>query len=380
MADDRYDRVKHDGKTVDKYTDYNIHLAEERLGYELSIVQGSYNKGVGASAGTHDGAGVIDLKPWDWQNKVRVLRELGFAAWYRPYRKGVWPAHIHAVLLGNEKASPLAKQQMTAYRNGRDGLAGNGRDTFWRPNPIKDAAYKTAAPTPAAKKPADVIDIASYKLTKDDGKEVKQPALDDYSDARFHVTASGDGVAFRARCGGGTTPNSTHTRCELREMANRGLNLASWDNRRGTHEQQAAYRIEHLPKNKPEAVVAQIHDKSDDVVMVRAVGDPRNPLGPIKVYAEWSKGKGKGSTKELLGQVRLDQKFYVRIVADKAGIRVRFQVSGTTKVTERKRSTARAGLYFKAGCYNQSDTEHDKATDYAEIVIYKDSLKVRHVV
>lgn len=152
MADDRYNKTRHDGKVVDKWTKAALQAAEKELGYELSIVQGSYNRGVGASAGTHDGGGVVDLLAWDRVRKVKVLRRNGFAAWYRPTLRGVWSAHIHAVLINNAKASSGAKSQVTAYRNGRNGLANNGRDTEWRPNPIKPFDYEASqkpAPKPA---------------------------------------------------------------------------------------------------------------------------------------------------------------------------------------------------------------------------------------
>lgn len=129
MADNRYQRVYYHGRLMDRYTMEAVKAAEKRLGYELTIIQGSYNAGrVTASAGTHDGGGVIDLAPYDHDRKVRVLRQIGFAAWYRPAIRGLWSSHIHAVLIGNDKLSSSARNQVTAYRNGRNGLANNGPD------------------------------------------------------------------------------------------------------------------------------------------------------------------------------------------------------------------------------------------------------------
>ena len=126
---DPYALTSRDGKRVDLLTDAALRLAEKRLGYPLSITQGSYNAGkVEASAGTHDRGGVVDLLPWDWRNKVIVLRGVGFAAWYRPAVPGLWPAHIHAVLIGHARLAPAAERQVTAYLSKRDGLAGNGPD------------------------------------------------------------------------------------------------------------------------------------------------------------------------------------------------------------------------------------------------------------
>lgn len=137
MSPDPYALTKHDGRTVDEITHQALLQAEKRLGYELSITQGSYNAGgVSASAGTHDGGGVVDLAPFDQARKVRVLRDLGFAAWYRP-RSASWSPHIHAVLIGNRKLSPSAARQVESYKRGRDGLAGDNVDpNGYRPSPI----------------------------------------------------------------------------------------------------------------------------------------------------------------------------------------------------------------------------------------------------
>ena len=113
-----------------------IKLAEKRLGYPLTIVQGSYHTGVEASAGTHDGGGCLDLTPYDWNRKCRVFRELGDAAWHRERIPDVWSEHIHTVDLGCTNLKDIAKRQVEDYRNEKDGLKSHGKDTQWRPDPI----------------------------------------------------------------------------------------------------------------------------------------------------------------------------------------------------------------------------------------------------
>ena len=126
---DPYAKLTRDGKTVDALTDGALKRAEARLGYPLTIVQGSYNVGkVAASAGTHDGGGVVDLMPWDHDNKVTALRAVGFAAWYRPAIPGLWAAHIHAVLIGHGRLAMSASAQVQQYLGRRDGLKNNGPD------------------------------------------------------------------------------------------------------------------------------------------------------------------------------------------------------------------------------------------------------------
>jgi hypothetical protein len=126
-----YDLTTYDGNKVDWLTRAALEVTAKRLGYAdgLTITQGSYNAGgVSASAGTHDGGGVVDLSAYDHERKVRELRRTGFAAWYRPAIAGLWPEHIHAVLIGNKKLAPAAKNQVAEYMAGRNGLADRGPD------------------------------------------------------------------------------------------------------------------------------------------------------------------------------------------------------------------------------------------------------------
>ena len=75
---------------------------------EWAVTQGSYNAGnVAASAGTHDGGGVVDLSVRGMGTKqikamCKWLRKAGFAAWFRDWSGN---QHVHAVLLGHQNAS-----------------------------------------------------------------------------------------------------------------------------------------------------------------------------------------------------------------------------------------------------------------------------------
>lgn len=141
-----FDKVTYRGKLMDNKTMYGVMAAERKLGYPLTITQGCYNPGgVKQSAGTHDGGGVVDLAPWDWENKVRVLRNLGWAAWHRTPAEGPWPEHIHAVMVDQGALSASAAEQVVQYRNGQNGLANHGPDTFpYRPNPVPVFDYQAA--------------------------------------------------------------------------------------------------------------------------------------------------------------------------------------------------------------------------------------------
>ena len=85
----RYDRIQSHGVTMDNDTLQRLLIAERRLGYELTVVKGIQQATPGdPSGGTHDGP-ALDLPPFDWKRKVRVLRDLGFAIWHRPAIPGL---------------------------------------------------------------------------------------------------------------------------------------------------------------------------------------------------------------------------------------------------------------------------------------------------
>lgn len=128
------------GRSTDDRTATQLVEAQRLAKTVFQYSQGSYNHGVSASGSTHDGGGVIDIRtiPLGSRDKklevVKALRKVGFAAWLRPYVKGLWGEHIHAVSIqkGGKDArgvlSPSAHRQVIAYYSGRDGLAGNRPD------------------------------------------------------------------------------------------------------------------------------------------------------------------------------------------------------------------------------------------------------------
>jgi hypothetical protein len=119
------------GATVDRRTAAALTVMENRLGYELTVVQGHNPGGVDASAGTHDGLGTVDLAPFDWRNKVKVGREVGFDIWHRLPSEGPWAEHNHAVLHGKGHGlSPAAQRQTESYDRHRNGLANDAFDPF----------------------------------------------------------------------------------------------------------------------------------------------------------------------------------------------------------------------------------------------------------
>ena len=126
-------RVTYQGKTVNTRTRAMLREAQHRLSRGVTVVQGSYHPGVGASGGTHDGGGVVDLSVRGMSSTtrtrvVRALRQVGFAAWYRSPIPGVWGPHIHVVAVSDPDLATQAQAQVGDYYLGRNGLAGHGAD------------------------------------------------------------------------------------------------------------------------------------------------------------------------------------------------------------------------------------------------------------
>lgn len=118
---------------------------EADLDFTPMIVQGAFmvrnGGGADASAGYHDAGGCLDLRTWDLTGSqvdrlVHVLREHGAAAWRRDRQHGGMDPHLHFVLGADAPLARGAASQWQAYIQGRDGLASNGPDYEWRPNPL----------------------------------------------------------------------------------------------------------------------------------------------------------------------------------------------------------------------------------------------------
>jgi hypothetical protein len=217
--------------------------------------------------------------------------------------------------------------------------------------------------------PSGVFDLTNWKLTlpvttggSSKPQEILQPGLARFAmRPYFMVNAARTGVVFQANAGGATTSNSGYPRSELREMAAGGATEASWSTTSGTSTMTERLAITQLTAAKPQVTVGQVHDGSDDVLVVRLDG-------PHHLYAEHNgRNYGDLDTNYVLGTV-----FTVAMVA--SGGHIKIYYNGAQKVDYPIKSS---GDYFKAGCYLQSNTSKGDAADaYAQVVIY--GLRVTH--
>ena len=65
-----------------------------------------------------------------------ALRTVGFASWRRRAIPASGSEHWHGIAMDTEGLPPVAARQVKSYLNGRDGLAGNGKDPDPRPKDI----------------------------------------------------------------------------------------------------------------------------------------------------------------------------------------------------------------------------------------------------
>lgn len=133
------------GVRVNTRTRTMLIAADKAVPWKLRLAQGSYcglvkARCAAASAGTHDGGGVVDVSVKGmtatrrWRTE-QALRRVGFAAWVRTPSQcgGCWSAHIHALAIGDtdlwqRDGRYVNRDQVADYFVGRNGLSGHKRD------------------------------------------------------------------------------------------------------------------------------------------------------------------------------------------------------------------------------------------------------------
>lgn len=144
---DPHEFIQARGCTMDRRLDAAFHVAEAMLGYELTVIK-AHDPGASAlSANTHKGTGVADLSAFDAPNKMRVLKRVGFAPYWRTPADG-FVEHLHVVLRGEGHGlDPQAQRQVDDWMATppRNGLANHGPDRNpWRPKPLPEPFHYAA--------------------------------------------------------------------------------------------------------------------------------------------------------------------------------------------------------------------------------------------
>jgi hypothetical protein len=102
---------------------------------DATQTQGSCSTTVSVSGGTHAGGDAGDLTKFNWYEREKRGRLLGFNIHHRLAIKNVWVEHVHYTLLGSTTASQAAKNQNIDWETRRgNGLANHGKATGYLPS------------------------------------------------------------------------------------------------------------------------------------------------------------------------------------------------------------------------------------------------------
>jgi hypothetical protein len=195
-------------------------------------------------------------------------------------------------------------------------------------------------------------------------------------DPCFVVTPDGKAVQFYTRMDAPTTSNSDYPRSELREVEADGSKM-EFDPFTGVHRLSGRTRITHLPPNKPEVVIAQLHNGDRDRVAIRTqlVSD----IIRLRVRVN-----GSSVTPELANPYEVGTEFGWMIEIDNGHVSV-YYAEGDNPLPPTPIITSDAleptddpsKWYFKAGAYVQSNTDTDDPTEYVAVELR--DLRTEHV-
>jgi hypothetical protein len=227
--------------------------------------------------------------------------------------------------------------------------------------PVVTPPVVTPPPVTIYRYPADVVG-RSWKVTLEDGKDIKQPQLATYSDKNFFV--SGEGAVMRAHWGAGHTANSLNSRCEWREMSPDGKTEASWSCAHGHHQMRAEFSVDRHVESRPHVVVGQIHGVKPDLTVFRLEGS--------------SLWVTKGNTTHaflVTSSFRLGERHSVGFDVRDGVVRYLYD----DKLINYQLNATESGCYMKSGLYLQANPKTDpsgKPSEFAQVTIY--SLTVSH--
>jgi hypothetical protein len=178
--------------------------------------------------------------------------------------------------------------------------------------------------------------------------EIGPAQLGDYQSEWFQRIPRG--LALTTSTDGATTPNSQHSRSELREMTPAGEE-AAWDPAVGVHHFAVRLAVTKLPDTEPEVVVAQAHNGDTGLPMIRLEGRH------LFVAGEKSR-----PVATLSNDYGLGTPFTVSMTARDSRVVVSYNGRRAATVAVKPGRT----YYFKTGAYEQSHVQGD---GFAQVVI-----------
>jgi hypothetical protein len=255
-----------------------------------------------------------------------------------------------------------------------------------------------------SKPPSGNFDLTKWKITLPDASEVQPSTLSNgYTHSSwFYTDSTTGGMVFVSPNLGGTTQNSTYTRSELREMLNPSAGTTSLGNNWVTSTSssttksqaggvdgtmKATLRVDRVSTTGDSGkvgrvVVGQIHGPSTEPIRLYYHKRPSDSKGAIYFGTDdlnnnntWVNVIGGPSSLNPSNGIALGQKwsYEIKVVGLQMTVKVTPEGGSTTTVNY----TLPSGynnkyLYFKAGVYNQNNTDtspslndHVKATFFS---------------
>lgn len=185
--------------------------------------------------------------------------------------------------------------------------------------------------------------------------------LPGYADIRTDVGA----VRLTSYVGAATTPNSTHSRVEYRELASNGTSLASWSNTSGEHYVWVRGAIVDLAPGRPHVVIAQIHDADDDVATIRVENTT-----VVSTFGD-SGRPGTLATGLVLGSVH---EWMIKTIRSGSNTIIQYYWDNMDTPVATQSYAGGSGNYFKFGNYHQSSTSTDAQGDVFIVDLYDSEI------
>ncbi len=218
----------------------------------------------------------------------------------------------------------------------------------------------TGGATSSAHYPSDILlGLTDWKVTlpvDEDGKdssgatnvddrnsdawEVVGEDLVDYEYPPYFLAKDGE-VFFRAHVLGATTSGSKYPRSELRQLVGGGDNYWSVQKKQSL---EVEMRVTHLPVNKPEVSLVQIHGPEDEPLRVQYHSD-------VGVYIIWNE-----SNKDTENAIdyTLGEGLRITVAVEDGEITTNIVNLDTKESTSKTWTSSDSTGYFKVGCYTQS--------------------------
>ncbi len=243
--------------------------------------------------------------------------------------------------------------------------------------------------------PADLSDVQFLKnwkitlpisFTNDSNKagEIKHPTLKTYSHPDyFTLGANGTSIVFKSIAGGARTSTGTaYARSELREMKSDGTTSAAWACTSTSNGMSVRQKLLTTTKtDSPNATIAQIHDASNDNLMVKYFGPATGANGTSDTGVIEARFNNDTKTVQLDPAYKLGDEHTIDVINTPSGMRVKYK-NLRTGVSADTGNVPMSGVsgscYYKAGLYIQTCSKIDYLGNTNSVCVAKNFAAGRY--